>query len=235
MPVSFRLFHAEIRANADVVLGFGGNSAIESAAALANSIKKLSDKSNGGHPSEQQIIECLQNYQKSREVRAAAAIEASNLLTHIQALATWAHSFFAHYGLRILGDFFEGLQSDMSIGATLIDFLPPPDISLIGNMPFNPEQGQGHKESLPLRALFALPFLVLFAAAWRLANVPLLHDSGSVTGPAWYNDWFAPSSLTWSTLGFGSQNNGYVRHLILLFNSDLFQDWRRVYGRYAET
>ncbi|KAH0158644.1 FAD/NAD(P)-binding domain-containing protein, partial [Aureobasidium melanogenum] len=187
--------------------GNGGNSAIESAAALANSIKKLSDKSNGQHPSEQQVIECLQNYQKSREVRAAAAIEASNLLTHVQALATWAHSLFAHYALPILGDFFEGLQSDMSIGATLIDYLPPPEMSLIGNMPFNPEQGQGHKESLVLRACFALPFLALSGFARRLANPTLLDASGIVTGSAWYNDWFTTSSLTGAILGFAGQNN----------------------------
>ncbi|KAG9604685.1 FAD/NAD(P)-binding domain-containing protein, partial [Aureobasidium melanogenum] len=187
--------------------GFGGNSAIESAAALANSIKKLSDKSNGQHPSEQEIIECLQNYQKSREVRAAAAIEASNLLTHVQALATWAHSLFAHYALPILGDFFEGLQSDMSIGATLIDYLPPPEISLIGNMPFNPVQGQGHKESLLLRACFALPFLALSAFAWRLANPTLLNASGIMPGSAWYNDWFIFSSLTGAISGFDGQNN----------------------------
>ncbi|KAH0395336.1 FAD/NAD(P)-binding domain-containing protein, partial [Aureobasidium melanogenum] len=187
--------------------GNGGNSAIESAAALANSIIKLSDKSNGQHPSEQQVIECLQNYQKSREVRAAAAIEASNLLTHVQALATWAHSLFAHYALPILGDFFEGLQSDMSIGATLIDYLPPPEMSLIGNMPFNPEQGQGHKESLVLRACFALPLLALSGFAWRLANPTLLDASGIVTGSAWYNDWSTSSSLTGAISGFAGQNN----------------------------
>lgn len=189
------------------MIGFGGNSAIESAAALANSIKKLSDKSNGQHPNEQQIIECLQNYQKSREIRASAAIETSNLLTHVQAFATWTHTLFARYGLRILGDFFESLQSDLSIGATLIDYLPPPEISLLGNMPFNPEQGQGHKESLPLRALFALPFLVLFAAAWRLANSNLLHDSGSINGPAWYNSVFTSSTLSPTIMGFSAQGN----------------------------
>ncbi|KAH0365965.1 FAD/NAD(P)-binding domain-containing protein, partial [Aureobasidium melanogenum] len=186
--------------------GFGGNSAIESAAALANSIKKLSDKSNGQHPSEQKIIECLQNYQKSREIRAAAAIEASNLLTHVQALATWAHYLFAHYGLPILGDFFENLQTDISIGATLIDYLPLPEASLVGNMPFNPEQGQGFKESLLSRACFALPFLAVFGFAWRLANPALLDATSIAAGSAWYN-WFTSSSLPDSILGLRGQNN----------------------------
>lgn len=211
-----------IRANVDVVSGFGGNSAIESAAALANSVKKLSDRANGQRPSEQQIVACLQSYQKSREVRAAAAIEASNLLTHVQAFATWAHTLFARYGLRVLGDFFESLQSDMSIGATLIDYLPPPEISLVGNMPFNPEQGQGHKESLSLRALFALPFLVLFAAAWRFANLTLLHDSGSMNGFAWYNSVFASSTLSPTIMGFGGQGNKYALYMIRWFNADFF-------------
>ncbi|KAK5999341.1 hypothetical protein QM012_005559 [Aureobasidium pullulans] len=187
--------------------GFGGNSAIESAAALANSIKKLSDRSNNQRPSEKQIIECLQNYQKSREVRAAAAIETSSLLTHVQALATWTHSLFAHYGLRILGDFFETLQSDMSVGATLIDYLPPPEISLLGHMPFNPEQGQGHKENLLLRAVFALPFLVFSAFAYRLVDSALLNETGIMTGSAWSSNDIANSSLTSANLGFGGQKN----------------------------
>ncbi|KAG9857937.1 FAD/NAD(P)-binding domain-containing protein, partial [Aureobasidium melanogenum] len=187
--------------------GFGGNSAIESAAALANSIKKLSDKANGQRPTEQQVIDCLHNYQKSREVRAAAAIDISNFLTHVQALATWAHVLFARYGLRILGDFFEILQSDMAVGATLIDYLPPPEVSLVGHMPFNPEQGQGHKENLSFRALFASPFLALFTIAWKFANLNLLPESEGVTSSAWYNNVFTPSSLTSTILSFGGQNN----------------------------
>lgn len=186
--------------------GFGGNAAIESAAAIANSIKKLSDNIDRQRPTEQQIIDSLQDYQKGRENRATAAIEASTFLTGVHALATWAHALFVRYGLSILGDFFEGLSSDMSVGATLIEYLPPPEISLVGHMPFNPEQGQGHKENLFFRALLASPFLVLVAFAWKFANLNLLLKAGGGTGQPWHNS-LKPSSLTNTTAGRGGQNN----------------------------
>ncbi|THY17079.1 FAD/NAD(P)-binding domain-containing protein [Aureobasidium pullulans] len=150
--------------------GFGGNAAMESAAALANSIKKLADQIKEGRPTEDQIVACLQGYQKKREIRAKAAIDASTLLTRVQALATWGHALFAKYGLTILGDFLENLGSNMAVGATLLDYLPPPEVSLKGALPFNPEQGDGHKESFFRRALVALPFLGLFVYAISIAS-----------------------------------------------------------------
>lgn len=184
--------------------GFGGNQAIESAAALANSLKKLSDKSNGQCPNQDQIVACLQGYQKSREVRAAAAIEASNFITHVQALATWGHSLFARYGLNFAGDFLENMTSDVTVGAIRIDYLPLPKNSLRGNMPFNPEQGEGHKENLFVRALLASPFLVIFAYAWRLSSHALANDSSL------YNTILSPPAVTKIILGFGGQQNRYA-------------------------
>lgn len=151
---------------------------MESAAALANSMKKLADQIKEGRPTEDQIVACLQGYQKNREVRAKAAIDASNLLTRVQALATWGHILFAKYGLTILGDFLENLGSNMAVGATLLDYLPPPEASLKGALPFNPEQGDGHKESFFRRALVALPFLGLFVYAISIAN-PTLISTGN--------------------------------------------------------
>jgi len=151
---------------------------MESAAALANSIKKLVDQVREGRPTEDQIVACLQGYQKNREIRAQAAIDASNLLTRVQALATWAHVLFARYGLTVLGDFLENLGSNMAVGATLIDYLPPPEISLQGALPFNPEQGDGHKESFLVRALLALPFVGLFTYALSIAN-PTMISTGT--------------------------------------------------------
>ncbi|KAI4724917.1 FAD/NAD(P)-binding domain-containing protein [Aureobasidium sp. EXF-10728] len=185
--------------------GFGGNAAIESAAALANSIKKLLDKSNGQHPTQEQIVACLQDYQKSREIRAAAAIETSNFLTHVQALATWGHAIFARYGLNVMGDFLENLTSDISVGATMIDYLPAPEASLSGTMPFNPEQGQGNKENLLVRALLTSPFLVAFAYAYSVVKPSLI--TGNVSNPGGYYTALTSSSLTENILNFGGQSN----------------------------
>lgn len=57
------------------------------------------------------------------------------------------------------------MQSELMVGAVMLDYLPPPPRSLKATLPFNPEQGVGKKESLLFRALLALPFLGLFAIA----------------------------------------------------------------------
>lgn len=53
----------------------------------------------------------------------------------------------------------------MIIGAVKFDYLPIPERSLHGTMPFNPSQGLGQKESKLWRAVRALPFLTISAAA----------------------------------------------------------------------
>jgi hypothetical protein len=201
-----------------IITGFGGNQAIESAAALANSIKKLSNISNNQHPTQDQVVACLQDYQKRREVRAAAAIQASNFITHVQALATWGHTLFARYGLHYMSDFLENLTSDVVVGAIRIDYLPLPEGSLLGNMPFNPEQGEGHKENLLLRALLALPFLAVLVYAWMSST--LVTGAGSVTS-TWYNNALTPLSLT--GYGFGGVNNRYVLRRSSPHIADFFQ------------
>lgn len=183
---------------------------MESAAALANSIKKLSDKSNGQRLTQEQIVACLQDYQKSREVRAAAAVEVSSFITHVQALATWGHSLFARYGMKYAGDFLENMTSDGTVGAIRIDYLPLPKLSLQGNMPFNPKQGEGNKENLFIRALFASPFLVIFAFAWTLLSPTLLTNTGTSINSAWFSTVFPSSSLTGTTLGIESNTTRYV-------------------------
>ncbi|KAI5203694.1 FAD/NAD(P)-binding domain-containing protein [Aureobasidium subglaciale] len=181
------------------------------AAALANSIKELADQVKGGRPSEDQIAACLQGYQKDREIRAKAAIDASSLLTRLQAHATWAHVLFAKYGLSILGDFLENLGSNMAVGATLLNYLPPPEQSIRGTLPFNPEQGDGHKENLLIRALLAIPFLGLFAYAWSIAN-PIFISTGneSLLGLAQNVTGQLVPPLTGSLLGFSGQSNRRV-------------------------
>jgi hypothetical protein len=63
------------------------------------------------------------------------------------------------------------------IGAVKLDYLPLPDRSLRGTMPFNPSQGLSHGESKLMRAAKAVPFfgvailaLEVFGAVVRLAS-----------------------------------------------------------------
>src|SRR5436305_900325 len=75
-------------------LGAGGNAAIETAAALANELKKMVDSAEKGKPSFDTIKTHLGNYQKVREQRITAICEAANGLTRVHALKTWKDKMF---------------------------------------------------------------------------------------------------------------------------------------------
>ncbi|KAF1834748.1 hypothetical protein BDW02DRAFT_568714 [Decorospora gaudefroyi] len=146
-------------------MGAGGNAAIETVAALANELKKMKEISEKGKPSYDIIKEHLGNYQKTRETRATAICTASNGLTRIHALKTIRDKLFAFWILPNAGDMFIDLNCDMVTGSVKLDYLPLPERSLHGTMPFNPSQGLGHKESKMVRAVKALPFLAISCVA----------------------------------------------------------------------
>lgn len=72
----------------------------------------------------------------------------------------------------------------MIVGAVKLDYLPIPERSLRGTMPFNPSQGLGQTESKLWRAVRGLPFLVITAAAcyfmWVLCLPSLLPHIGEI-------------------------------------------------------
>jgi hypothetical protein len=179
--------------------GAGGNNAIESAAALANSLHDLRKSTKDRHPTLQEIEGALNTYHKTREIRVAAAVTVAIKLTRVQALRGLGDRLLAHYLIPLVGgDFLQELQSDMAIGAEFLHYLPIPLRSLESNMPFNPEQGVGKKENLLIRALIAVPFIALtvlaaqnlsptaealqavgkafheFQASWHLDTLPLI-------------------------------------------------------------
>lgn len=67
------------------------------------------------------------------------------------------------------------MNCDMIIGAVRLDYLPVPEQSLLGTMPFNPSQGMGNEDSKLLRAAKALPFLGITSLAvyfmWVVVSV----------------------------------------------------------------
>jgi hypothetical protein len=145
-------------------MGAGGNAAIESAAALANALKRIAELEKG-NPSLETVKMYFASYHQSRELRASAILEAANSLTRIHALKTIKEKIMTHYIFPIAGDAPVNLTADMIIGATMLDYLPPPARSLVAKMPFNPEQGLGKQEWKSMRALQALPFLILLLLA----------------------------------------------------------------------
>lgn len=146
-------------------MGAGGNAAIESAAAMANELKKMKDEARKGKPNFETVKKGLENYQKVREERVTAIVKAANGLTRIHALGSLADKFTAHYVLPNGGDIFMDMNCDMITGAVKLDYLPIPERSMGGNMPFNPTQGLGKTESRLARATKALPFLGITAMA----------------------------------------------------------------------
>jgi len=145
--------------------GFGGNAGMESAASLTNALHSMLQK-NSNRPSQADITQALHKYQSDRRSRAAGVVTMANLITRIHALKNPFFKFAAHHVLPRLGDVLVDLQGDSYIGAERLDFLPPPERSVKGNMLFNPTQGASRKESLIKRFFFALPFvgLAMFAA-----------------------------------------------------------------------
>lgn len=144
-------------------LGAGGNAAIESAAALANSISKL----KGASPSTNEVRKALKEFYVKRHERANATIKSANDLTRIEALATLTDRIMAIHALPVLGDYLADVTCDSMVGAEILDSLPPPPRSLEATMPWDPESGIGKHESKLLRALYALPLLAILYGCSR--------------------------------------------------------------------
>jgi len=163
-------------------LGAGGNAAIESATALANSICQL-----GSAPTLSEIRECLHGYHKKRSPRANITCDSANQLTRIEALRTLPDKLMALYAIPALGDFLADITCDAMVGAELLESLPAPERSLAATMPWNPETGVGKKEKKWVRALYALPILAAVYGAQKtmgvtLAQVITLLKAGSGDG-----------------------------------------------------
>ncbi|CAI7659374.1 unnamed protein product [Penicillium glandicola] len=146
-------------------LGAGASAAIESAAALLNSIKAMLDHSPVEGPTEAHIREFFAQYQKSRIVRATAVVDVSSMITRLHALKGWFEVLFVRLGMPIMGSSVADMASEIWVGATMLENLAPPRASLRGTLPFNPTQGQGQQESKLKRGLLGLPFLVLLFVA----------------------------------------------------------------------
>lgn len=108
-----------------------------------------------------------------------------------------------------MGDFLENLTSDVTVGAVAIDYLPLPEGSLKGWMPFNPEQGQGQKENLLVRAALATPFLLISAFAWRLLRSAPSASTGDVVDSAWWGTIGSAASIDGMSWAF-AETNRYV-------------------------
>lgn len=149
-------------------LGAGGNAAIESAAALANSLSRIADP----NPSLDEVRKALNEFYVKRHVRANKLCDSANELTRIEALATLPDKIMALHVIPALGDFLCDITCDSIVGAELLETLPAPLRSMTATMPWNPESGVGKHEKKWIRALYALPLLMI------------LYGCGKTMGPS---------------------------------------------------
>ncbi|KAK4144474.1 uncharacterized protein C8A04DRAFT_27660 [Dichotomopilus funicola] len=154
-------------------LGVGGNAAIESVASLANGIKQLADLTRDRQrplPSLEQVETMLVAYQKERENRANAVVDASGFLARAQNMHG-LNRWFVTFLLPHFSEFVPDLMINTIIGAVKLDYLPLPMASLTSTTPFNPTQGDGMRESRLKRAVLALSLLGICVAAFIIMNV----------------------------------------------------------------
>ncbi|PYI07022.1 FAD/NAD(P)-binding domain-containing protein [Aspergillus sclerotiicarbonarius CBS 121057] len=121
-------------------IGQGGNSAIETVAALANHLASLRRQIPDRAPSLAELTTCLQAWQTERQDRAYKVWAAANEATRMEAGATLYHRVVAQYLLPYLGSYVPDGMSDLIKGAEKLDFLPVPGRSLEGSMPYTSEQ-----------------------------------------------------------------------------------------------
>lgn len=150
-------------------LGAGGNAAIESAAALANSLSRIREPT----PSLAAVQATLIEFHLKRRHRAKYVCMAANALSRIEVLATLPEMIIANYGVP-LGDAMSDLTCEIMIGAEMLEGLPPPERSLEGTMPWNSEMGLGKHENRFIRALYALPILLVLY--WFVSVMHVMTD-----------------------------------------------------------
>jgi FAD binding domain len=148
--------------------GTGGMTAIESAASLANAVYRFAAARPPSPPTTQQVETVLKEFESGMKMRASGAIKAAADVTRVQALRTFKEQLIAHYVIPYAGDLVVDQSCETWVGAARIDYLPVPQRSLAGHMPFNPSQGIGKEESRWLRIVLALPLLVMAVAAFQI-------------------------------------------------------------------
>lgn len=150
-------------------LGQGGNSAIESAASLANSLSTLVNGPTKSKTDAQAIHQCLQVWQNIRQKRLAPISQSAYDLTRIEALAGLKEKIIGLYLLPYLHQYLVDQTSATIVGAAKIDSLPLPPKSLACTMPYLDDGNSVYKQNNELwkRALSIFPFVACYAAAQK--------------------------------------------------------------------
>lgn len=138
--------------------GQAGNNAIESAASLANHLKKIDDS---GNITSDTITAAFHQWQAKRKSRIEATCKEAAKVCRMQSLANREAKIVVFGILPYASDFIANQITSVLIGAEVLEYLPMPERALSGSCGFNPAYGVGQHESKLKRAVLAAPLLLV--------------------------------------------------------------------------
>ena len=157
-------------------MGQGGNSAIESAASLANCLSALAYGSLKAMIDVNDIHHCLQQWQKPRQKRVDGIWLSAHQLTRIEALAGIKEKFIGLYLLPYLTTYLLDKTSAGIVAAAKLDCEPLPPKSLQCSMPYKSSESRAANEDQGLnRVLSTVPLLGCYTAAQATMGALLTH------------------------------------------------------------
>lgn len=143
--------------------GQGGNSAIESAAALSNHLSALLRHTS--RPKTEDINSCFQSWQDYRRPRATHISNAANALTRLEAGANFKDRILGLHLLPYLQSFLLDKSSAQIVGAAKLDCVALPERSLRATMPYRNGPGAIRQSDPWKRSLRCIALLGCFGAA----------------------------------------------------------------------
>ncbi|PYI08876.1 FAD/NAD(P)-binding domain-containing protein [Aspergillus sclerotiicarbonarius CBS 121057] len=148
-------------------MGQGGNSAIESATSLANSLAGLIQRCPEKNPTVQDIHTCLKAWETERQLRMKGIWRSAYDLARLEALATWKHKLIAIYIMPYITKYLVNRTSAVIVEAVQLDCEPLPPKSLQCTMPYKSHDNyaQPGTDQTWKRALLTAPLVGCYAAA----------------------------------------------------------------------
>ena len=211
-------------------LGQGGNTAIESAASVANAIHELIAQKRPTRPSTREIECALKSHQNRREERVEKILKLANKATRIEALRGPFEEFLAMHVFPHIGGLMQDNFCAYEVAAEKLDFLPETERALKATMPFDTQHGKANHDKLFSRSLRALPLLVLIVLWSYLTN----GQSLSATNATWTFAEVLPLTLIWMFESHRHANFFTLASLPLIFAFSLMRyDLTIVVGAYA--
>ncbi|KAJ5775469.1 uncharacterized protein N7511_000480 [Penicillium nucicola] len=140
-------------------MGQGGNSAIESAAALANHLAALSKESSSNYIPLTRIQAGLYNWQTARQPRAKEVWTKANGLTRLEAGATIKDKLIAQYLLPFMSHLLIDKMSQTLFGAEKLDNVPLNPRASQCSMPLHSQLNPDHEHTAWRRALWTAPLI----------------------------------------------------------------------------